>query len=345
MSPPPVAFSRSQGRSRAPSNPTTPGSHPVRSSGTLSPISIGPSYGASISRPHSRTQSYPQAAFPSISQIAADRLGYSDDEDDDYDGYRQYDPQTGLMSPPPSDQSDLSLELDERSLRRTTLTMVRRSADSDSDGEDGPSPDDDDTTYGPRRMRQASNASLSPHEQVEALEKVNDELRKKLMDVEDSLQRKLREHEGDLDSMQQRIDELEVELSLARRQEKELKSKEVRALMWWFERRVLTGVVAHELVRDPYAGESGHESDTKPGSISHGIHEPKQHLSRSMRCVFCLTCTCTSRTDAISQPSRIGYATFSCNEKKKYAGSTARTICTLWRPRNGKTSSRSGRSR
>lgn len=233
MSPPPVAFSRSHGpggRSRAPSNPSTPGPHSARASGTLSPIGIGntSSFARSISRPHSRTQSYPQAQFASIGSLSDSyRYPAADDDDDDY-GYeydRPFDRQTGMMSPPPSDQSDLSMELDERSHRRMTLTMLRRS--SDSDGEDGP--EDEDPTYGASHMREAtsSTVSLSTHEQLEALHKVNDELRKKLKDTEDTLQKKLSEHEGDLNDMHQRMEELESELAATKGRERELRSKEV----------------------------------------------------------------------------------------------------------------------
>ncbi|THG97523.1 hypothetical protein EW026_g4492 [Hermanssonia centrifuga] len=68
--------------------------------------------------------------------------------------------------------------------------------------------------------------SLDLQERFEALQKVNEELRRKLVDAEETLQRKLSEHESDLESFQQRIEEMKAELSSTKRQEKELRAKE-----------------------------------------------------------------------------------------------------------------------
>lgn len=72
-----------------------------------------------------------------------------------------------------------------------------------------------------------STISLDMQERIEALQKTNDDLRRKLNDAEETLQKKLNEHEQDLENMQQRLEEMKSELSATKRQEKELRAKEV----------------------------------------------------------------------------------------------------------------------
>lgn len=102
--------------------------------------------------------------------------------------------------------------------------MPRRGDDSDSD-----SGSDDERALGlvHERTITSSTMSLDLQERFEALQKVNEELRRKLVDAEETLQRKLSEHESDLESFQQRIEEMKAELSSTKRQEKELRAKEV----------------------------------------------------------------------------------------------------------------------
>lgn len=232
---PPIAFSRSGGpfsRIRAPSDPKTPDyrSHP--DSGAFSPISIGsPSFGGSYSRPHSRTSSHPQQQFHTMDGVASrfDRhRSASPDMRNDPNGSSPHEwtpGRTGLMSPPPSDQSD---SFDDDGYMRGINSLPIPSNGSDSDSDSG---SDDDLALGlvHERTISVSTISLDLQERMEALQRVNDDLRRKLSDAEDTMQRKLAEHESDLENMQQRLEEMDAELSATKRQEKELRAKEVSA--------------------------------------------------------------------------------------------------------------------
>lgn len=104
----------------------------------------------------------------------------------------------------------------------SSLPMPRSSdPDSDSDGED--------SALGLVMDRSAasSTVSLEPMERLEALQRANTELGRKLMDAERTLQNKLTEHESELEDMQSRLEEVKSELSATKREEKELRSKEV----------------------------------------------------------------------------------------------------------------------
>lgn len=105
----------------------------------------------------------------------------------------------------------------------TSLPMPRMSSDSDSDGSD-----DDDTSLGLVLDRSAasSTASMEPLERLEALQRVNADLGKKLVEAERTLQRKLSDHESELEEMEARLEEAKSELSAAKREEKELRNKE-----------------------------------------------------------------------------------------------------------------------
>ena len=77
------------------------------------------------------------------------------------------------------------------------------------------------------RNANSSTASLEPLERLDALQRANTELGKKLMEAERTLQAKLFEHEAELEDMQGRLEEVKSELSATKREEKELRSKEV----------------------------------------------------------------------------------------------------------------------
>ena len=169
----PSSFGRTPGRTRTPSNPTTPGSS------LYSPDSSfgSPPFGGSISRPHSRTQSHPVP------------------------------------------------------LGNSSLPMPRVGSDSDSDG-GGDDNDDTDSSLGLVLDRSAANStvSLELQDRLDALQRANADLGKKLMDAERTLQNKLSDHESELEEMQGRLEEARSELSATKREEKELRSKEVRVL-------------------------------------------------------------------------------------------------------------------
>jgi len=83
------------------------------------------------------------------------------------------------------------------------------------------------------RSTASSTVSMEPQERLEALQRANTELSRKLMEAEQTLQNKLTEHELELEEMQGRLEEVRSELSATKREEKELRSKEVRPPISW----------------------------------------------------------------------------------------------------------------
>ena len=73
-----------------------------------------------------------------------------------------------------------------------------------------------------------STVSLDMQERVDALQKVNADLGKKLIEAERTLQIRLSDHESELDDLHQRLETAKNELSATKREEKELRAKEVR---------------------------------------------------------------------------------------------------------------------
>lgn len=77
------------------------------------------------------------------------------------------------------------------------------------------------------RSTASSTASLEPTERLEALQRINTDLSKKLMEAERTLQNRLTEHEFELEEMQGRLEEAKTELTATKKEEKELRIKEV----------------------------------------------------------------------------------------------------------------------
>lgn len=202
QNPSPSAFGRA-GRTRAPSNPTSPHSSALPLSGGASFSSLGsPQYPTSTahSRPHSRTQSY---ATPHQSRDQAQRFA----------------------SPESPDGLDFSSFAAVSSLPMPRPDFAAPGSDSDSE-------DDADAAGSALglvldRSAASSAASLEPLDRLDALQRANAELGKKLMDAERTLQDKLADHESELEEMQGRLEEARSELSATKREEKELRSKEV----------------------------------------------------------------------------------------------------------------------
>jgi len=99
--------------------------------------------------------------------------------------------------------------------------------DDGSDSED----DEDEISRGlvvPERPLAESNASMEQEARLDALSRTNTELARKLADAERTLQMRLTQHEEELEECQVKIDELRSELASANREEKELRSKDVR---------------------------------------------------------------------------------------------------------------------
>ncbi|KAJ7234179.1 hypothetical protein B0H12DRAFT_1191782 [Mycena haematopus] len=170
----PSAFGRGPaGRTRAPSNPTSP-------SGSMMSSDFSPPPN-NRSRPPSRQQGRHDLS----------------PTDSDFD----YTLRQGLSSLP-----------------------MPRANDSDSDS------DDDGSNMVMDRSAASSTVSMMPHERVEALQRVNDDLARKLQETERTMQRKLAEQEAEFDDLQIKLEETRNELSAAKREEKELRSKEIGLL-------------------------------------------------------------------------------------------------------------------
>jgi len=103
----------------------------------------------------------------------------------------------------------------------STLPMPRSSS-ADSDEEE-----EIDASLVPDRSTTSSTVSMEIHERMEALQRNNEELGRKLMDAEKTLQNKLMEHETELEETHMRLEELRSELSASNREEKELRAKDV----------------------------------------------------------------------------------------------------------------------
>lgn len=128
------------------------------------------------------------------------------------------------MSPPPSDL-DSSFDDDQHFEQSVNSLPMPRASRSGSD----PSSDsEDDTMTGLVMDRSAasSTVSLDVLERVDALQRINTDLGRKLLEAERTLQNRLADHEQELEDMQGRLEEVRSELSATKREEKELRAKE-----------------------------------------------------------------------------------------------------------------------
>lgn len=116
----------------------------------------------------------------------------------------------------------LSVEnsLDEMSFLSSISSLPKHADDSDSD-------DEVQNILVYERSAVPSDASMDSQERVDVLNKTIDELRKKLVDAEKGLNRKVNDLELELEEAQEKLEELKAELVAGRKEEKELKSKEV----------------------------------------------------------------------------------------------------------------------
>ncbi|KAF8627304.1 hypothetical protein AX15_004444 [Amanita polypyramis BW_CC] len=250
----PNVFRRSTGqrsRSRAPSNPTSPtfsnssvftppspyqGLSYTNSGPYSRPSSRNAYHSHSYSQPNSSTFNMSQVGSPSSSSHLDEshyRSGYSTPDDPldrstsslyDYRGRRvenSFVLSSGRSSVSPLPPSATNLDggiLD----HHNDLTNAELSDMSDN------SSDEEDSVLGLvlDRTVNASTTSIETIERVDALQRANAELGRKLMEAEGTLQRKLLEHESELEEMQSRLDEMRSELVATKREEKELRSKE-----------------------------------------------------------------------------------------------------------------------
>ncbi|KAF7312716.1 hypothetical protein MIND_00286400 [Mycena indigotica] len=138
-------------------------------------------------------------------------------------------PPNGRFSRPSSRQQgrrptldeDLYNDLDHTFRQGLNSLPMPRPTEDDSDSDDEARMD-----MVMDRSAASSTVSMMPQDRVEALQRVNDDLTRKLMENERTLQNKLAEHESIQEELQSKLDELSNELSAAKREEKELRIKE-----------------------------------------------------------------------------------------------------------------------
>lgn len=100
-----------------------------------------------------------------------------------------------------------------------------RASTSDSDDED-----EIDAGLVPDRNNASSTISLELHDRLDALQRNNEELSRKLLEAEKTLQDKLANYDMELDEAQHKLEELRSELSASNREEKDLRTKDVRSI-------------------------------------------------------------------------------------------------------------------
>lgn len=94
-------------------------------------------------------------------------------------------------------------------------------------GEDS---DDDemDESLVQERQPTVSMISMEESERMEALQRANEDLTRKLAEMRDTLERRISEHEQEMHLAENRLEELRSELASSNREEKELRAKDVR---------------------------------------------------------------------------------------------------------------------
>ncbi|PBL03350.1 hypothetical protein ARMGADRAFT_910387, partial [Armillaria gallica] len=185
----PAAFRQSFSRNRTPSNPTSP-------SANISPAQSNfPLTGSPPSRPHSRAHSNPQS-FSSP---------FQNDDDHMHDSASIYDYRGQRM-----DDSFITSV--------SSLPMPHSPSDSEED--------DSELGLVMERQTTSSTASLEPFERVDAMQKQIAELMRRLTETDRALQKRISEHDSEVEEMSTRIDELRSELNASKRDEKDLRSKE-----------------------------------------------------------------------------------------------------------------------
>ena len=151
-----------------------------------------------LPRPHSRAQSLPQNSFAS----SYFDHGYS--SRDDNNNY------TTRLSKSQYGYDDSS-------------APIPRATTSDSDDED-----EIESGLVLDRNSNASSATLELHDRLDALQRNNEELSRKLLEAEKTLQDKLANYDMELDEAQHKLEELRSELNASNREEKDLRTKDVR---------------------------------------------------------------------------------------------------------------------
>jgi hypothetical protein len=198
-------------RTRAPSTPTSPINYSPESHSPPLPV-----------RPHSRAQSHSNFSLDHAVRRFSSRSPQMDNVTLG----------NGMVSPPPERDipySPVGSSRAEDMAESISSLPMPGPHDSDSDR------DSDEETHrlsmglimDNERSVTSSIASLAPQDRVEALQKNNQDLARRLMEAERSLQNRLADHEVEIEEMQGKLDEMKSELSATKREEKELRNKEV----------------------------------------------------------------------------------------------------------------------
>jgi len=112
------------------------------------------------------------------------------------------------------------------SLDVSGMLELRNGEDSGSDSDLETSPFNNMILRSPA----ASFVSLSsPEERAEAMARTNDELMRKLEEKEAHFMARFSEHEQVIDELQSKVDQMRTELGATKKEEKELRVKEVRS--------------------------------------------------------------------------------------------------------------------
>lgn len=88
--------------------------------------------------------------------------------------------------------------------------------------------DEEDETMGMVLSRSALESMATSKEREEQLERANQELQRRVLEQDRILQRKISEHETELEDLENLLEETKSELSAKMREEKELRAKETR---------------------------------------------------------------------------------------------------------------------
>jgi len=220
-------------RAQTPSNPASPSPTYDDFGGSFSPIG-SPNFSSTYSRPLSRTSSQSASIFTqSFSSIfspdPSSPLNLADEGVDNDETVVT----SVLLDTSGELHPDESINSGKSSLPMPTAA----SADSDS-GSDN----ERDASLVLERNIVSSTASLEPLERLEALQRRNTDLGRKLMEAERTLQNRLADHESELEEMQGKLEEMRSELSATKREEKELRSKEVNHFRLFLALAHLTGL-------------------------------------------------------------------------------------------------------
>ncbi|CAE6337269.1 unnamed protein product [Rhizoctonia solani] len=111
----------------------------------------------------------------------------------------------------------------DKSKTSPTNPSLQFSSDSETEPEDV---SEDENTHRYVRQALSSDASLEPQDVVEALQKANTELSRKNAESERRMQNRLAERETEIAELEAQLDDLKNELSISKREEKELRIKE-----------------------------------------------------------------------------------------------------------------------